>query len=113
MTRGLVAVICLGVLAGCGGAGRISPFARAVPEQPLPFAARLETRRGSPEFSVAVDTRGAPIAQWRESARFQATQFCLRRFGSSDVVWQEAGGDWARSRAGNERIVVRGRCAAR
>lgn len=115
MIRIVAAALALALLAGCGTAQRISPFARAVPQDPLPFQARLNRQRGSPEFSVSVATRGAPLEQWRESARFQGTRHCIQRFGSSDIVWASAGGpdDWLVSRTGDGGAVVRGRCDVR
>jgi hypothetical protein len=112
LKRLLAGLLCLALLAGCGAVQRNNPFVRAVPEEPLPFRAKLSADRGSPGFSVAVDTRGSGIDQWRESARYPGTQFCIRRFGTSDIVWQHAGGDWAMLQSGGD-VVVRGRCDVR
>ena len=105
---------CLG-LSGCA----VLPsnlFARATPQSDLPYRASLSAgQRGSPAFAVTVDARGAPLAAFRESARFPGTRYCLRYFGSSEIAWQRdgAGAEWAVRYGRDGRPVVAGRCVGR
>lgn len=104
--------VCLG-LSACAILPS-NPFARATPQTDLPYRASLLTeRRGLPDFGVTVDARGAPLAAFRESARFQGTRYCLQYFGSSEIDWQRDGADWAVRYAPNGRARVAGRCIGR
>ena len=115
MKRTLLAALCLATLGGCGVLPRITIFQRSVPEAPLPYVARLSVDRGASDFTVRVRTRGAPIVQWRESARFQGTRYCLRNFGSSEIDWQSRGGpeDWIVASLPGGQVQVAGRCVGR
>ncbi|MBJ3763528.1 hypothetical protein ILP92_12300 [Maribius pontilimi] len=108
-------MICLGVLTGCGALPGVGLFSRAVPEEPLPFRAQISTTRGSPAFTVTTVTNGAPLSQWRESARYQGTRFCMRRYGSSEITWDTSGGpdDWVVRPLDARTALVRGRCDPR
>jgi len=110
----IILLLCAG-LAGCGTVQRLNPFSTWQPETPLPYGANLNGDRRSPDFTVSVATRGAPIEAWRESARFPATRHCLRRFGSSVIDWRTDGGpeDWVVRYDSDGTAVVSGRCAAR
>ena len=67
------------------------------------------------DISVRVaDAAEASVEDVRESARFQATSYCLPTFGKSDAEWTEdaATGDWAFLRDGDDMIFT-ARCTAR
>ncbi|WOI54895.1 hypothetical protein [Palleronia sp. LCG004] len=116
MTRLIAGVLALSLVAGCDTISRFNPFtSMGQPEAPLPFDARIDVARGSPVFAVGVQTRGAALAAWRESARYQGTRYCLARFGSSRIDWQrsDATGDWAIAALPDGRALVRGRCTSR
>jgi hypothetical protein len=79
------------------------------PADALPFRAQISRGDGR-DFSVSVANRGAGVDAVRESVRFEATRYCLRRFGGSDAVWRlGAGGDWLPAVEG-ERLRFAGRC---
>lgn len=110
----ILVIACLG-LSGCAILPS-NPFAGAAARGDLPYRADLSVaRRGLPEFSVVVDARGAPLAAFRESARFPGTRYCLRYLGSSEIAWRRdrASGDWAVQYRADGRPVVAGRCTGR
>lgn len=110
----ILVIACLG-LSGCAILPS-NPFAGAEPRRDLPYRADLSVaRRGQPEFAVLVAAPGAPLATFRESARFPGTRYCLRYFGSSEIDWRRdpASGDWAVQYGDDGRPVVAGRCTSR
>lgn len=81
----------------------------------LPYRAKLKAPRKSREFEVTVRARGASLQQVRESARYPATEHCLKRYGVSDVDWDldPVSGDWRIQRFSSGDLVVSGRCTGR
>lgn len=102
------------VLSGCAAVrDRFSGTSRATAAA-LPFKAAL-VRGDDPRLvQVAVTAPvGTSVDAMRESARYQATVYCLRTYGNSDTDWtiDPATGDWAFTRAADT-AIFRGRCAA-
>lgn len=86
------------LMGGCGALGLNSASDRAETENELPFQASLEVAEGNPEaFTVlVVASDDTPLEEFRESARFEATKYCLFTFGRSDANWdRDDTGDWA------------------
>ncbi len=109
----MIPALCLSV-AGCGAAGRVIGTDEAKAARALPYKARLSRSDDRREFTVSVAGRGAGVAEVRESVRFEATEYCIFGFGSSDAQWNidPASGDWAFTQSG-DRLIFAGRCTAR
>jgi hypothetical protein len=105
------AAIALALLAlpGCGWIGdRVSGVGSGVSralgladDGGLPY--RAAARAGEDRRDIVVTVRvpaGVPLEEFRESARFAATRYCIDTFGSSEAEWtiDPATGDWAASR---------------
>ena len=101
------------MLAGCGVRDRLFGTG-GQPDRALPFKAKLVRGEDRRDFQVQVKAGGATVDQARESVRFQATRYCIKRYGGSDADWQidPATGDWAFTRNGDE-MVFSGRCTTR
>lgn len=112
-----IVVIIIGLALGLGGCtairDRLSGTSRATAAA-LPFKAAF-VRGDDPRLvQVAVTAPvGTSVDAMRESARYQATVYCLRTYGNSDTEWviNPATGDWAFARAADT-ATFRGRCAA-
>lgn len=53
------------------------------------FRAKIDTDRGSrDEFTVSVRPVSASLTGAREAARYEATVYCVNRYGSSAIDWQ-------------------------
>ena len=111
MLRGGVFILTVFALAGCGLFGGDRAYSPAT----LPFRATMVKGDDPRDISVRVaDAAEASVEDVRESARFQATSYCLPTFGKSDAEWTEdaATGDWAFLRDGDDMIFT-ARCTAR
>lgn len=108
----ILGVVAL-TLSGCG-AIRERVFGGAQADRALPYRASLAKGEDRREFAVRVRADGASVADVRESARFQATRYCLTNFGGADARWRinPATGDWAFTRDGQD-MIFQGRCTAR
>ncbi len=110
MRRSLIIGFLVGLtLAGCG---RTEDDTRRIR---MPFKAKLAKMETPGSFQVLVVARGAGLSQIRESVRYPATVYCLRQFGTSNILWQTspATGDWAMSRGRDDRLVFQGKCQTR
>lgn len=53
------------------------------------FRAKIDTDRGSrDEFTVLVRPVSASLTGAREAARYEATVYCVNRYGSSAIDWE-------------------------
>lgn len=109
-------LIALVALSGCGRFNL--PFfgdGGGVPATPLPFRATLSEAEDDPrDFAIVVRAQGASLDMIRETARFEATRYCLETFGGSAAIWRRdpATGDWLVRRT-EDGPAVSGRCIAR
>lgn len=113
LRAGILLALCLTV-AGCGTVQRVTGLGGPKAARALPYKAKLARGEDRRDFTVSVTNRGAGVAEVRESVRFQATEYCLFRYGSSDADWQidPVTGDWAYMQDGNK-LRFTGRCTAR
>ena len=109
----LILLLSASLLQGCGTVR--GWFGGSGGQQGLPYRAKLQKGEDRRDFTVTVDARGAPLNRARESARYEATRYCLRRFGNSNIDWvmDASGTDWASARTTDGDLIVRGRCSAR
>lgn len=113
LTRFIVILGMVLTLSGCGIRDRL--FGGETSDVPLPYRAKLSKGDDQRNFNVRVSRAGgATVAQVRESARFQATRYCLTSYGGSDTRWQinQSTGEWAFTRDGQD-MIFSGRCVAR
>lgn len=118
----LARVAALGLLlalTGCGWIGdRFTGVGRALgfgDDGSMPFRAAVRPGEDRRDIAVTVTVPpGVPLADFRESARFPVTRYCIETFGSSEAEWtaDPASGDWAVARA-ETTAGLRARCAAR
>ena len=114
----LCAMLVTGLLAGCSSFGSLSfgnPARNADTENDLPFRASLSKGADPRNIAVSVTAPGeTSVDEVRESVRFEATKYCLLRFGSSDAEWDldPTTNDWAFTQSGRV-LVFSGRCSGR
>jgi hypothetical protein len=75
------------VVTSCGSIDHYSKMWKTKSSQDLPYRASLKVGKKSDSFSIKVRNTGQDIAEVRESVRFEATKYCLIKFGNSDVNW--------------------------
>ncbi|MFY0690943.1 MAG: hypothetical protein JXR14_03375 [Paracoccaceae bacterium] len=105
-------LLMLGV-AGCGLFGQ-NEGSRAGTEGQLPYKAKLETGEDKRDMRISVSAGTASVAAVRESVRFEATKYCLFKYGASDADWaiDPLTQDWAFTRSGDT-LTFSARCMAR
>lgn len=99
------------VLSGCNPFG----WGPDDTERSLPFRADIAVADNRQDLVIAVEAPpGTPVEVVRETARYQATRYCLQRYGDSDASWQTdpATGDWAFTRT-PETMIFRAECEGR
>lgn len=110
-----------GILALVGGCDVIGSVGDAVfpgaggAVAPTPYRASLDRGEDPRDLTVAVEvTPDVQLVDFRESARFPVTRYCIETFGSSDAAWEmdPATEDWAVIRSGG-RALLRARCTGR
>ncbi len=76
------------------------------------FRSKLKTERSTPdEFIVTSSPVSASLAGAREAARYEATVYCVNRFGRSDIIWA-VGPDSPDEQLPilNDTLTLQGRC---
>ncbi len=102
------------ILSGCGVRERLFGGGGQA-DRALPFRTSITKGEDRRDFAVrVVRAGGVSVSDVRESARFEATRYCLTNYGGSDARWDIdlRTGDWAFSRDGSD-MIFRGRCVAR
>jgi hypothetical protein len=80
------------------------------PQKRLPYKASLQAGNDPRDILINVKHKGDGVEQVRESVRYEATKYCLVRFGSSDVNWQkDAIGSWIFQET-SKGLLFRARC---
>jgi hypothetical protein len=80
----------------------------------LPFRASVDAGEDPRDLVVSVPAPASvPLADFRESARFPVTRYCLTTFGTSEADWTtDPTGDWAVVRTENG-ARLQARCTGR
>ena len=74
------------------------------------FAGRASKSSADPHgFSVRIRNAAKSIAGAREAARYEATIYCIEKFGTSDIIWSIGPDDEAISLS-NRSMTLAGRC---
>ncbi|NNK79249.1 MAG: hypothetical protein HKP40_11105 [Litoreibacter sp.] len=111
--RAFISLLLVLGVAGCGLFGQ-KEGSRAGTEGQLPYKAKLSAGEDKRDVQISVSAGPASVDAVRESVRFEATKYCLFKYGSSDADWaiDPATNDWAFSRSGDT-LTFSARCAAR
>lgn len=63
------------------------------------------------QFEITVSPASASIDGAREAGRYEATRYCIRNFGTSDVAWTEGpDAEDGTLTIANDRLILRGTC---
>ena len=106
--RALATVVVASTLvAGCSGTIR---NVNAVKFDGHHFAGRASKTGVDPRgYSVRIRNAAKSIAGARDSARYEATIYCIEKFGTSDIIWSIGPDDEAISLS-NRSMTLAGRC---
>ena len=104
--RAALALLGLAVLAACASGDEYRPsfdghYFRAK------LAAERDVRQN---FLVTVQPVSASQTGAREAARFEAVKYCIKRYGTSDILWSQ-GPDAASLATSADTATFRGACA--
>jgi len=106
--RGAAALLVLALAAGCADRGERVLFDGNY----YPAKARGE-RDDRTEFTATARRADNGVAGARKAAVHEATRYCLRNFGTSEITWAgvPAGGEGPVYVRSGDRLSVSGRCA--
>ena len=106
MRAPLVALIATLCLAACSGGREQVAFDGKF------FRASLDTDRGSrQDFTLAVRPVSASLLGAKEAGRYEATVYCVNRYGRSDIAWEIGPDDPDESLPiSNDTLTLQGRC---
>ena len=94
------------LVAGCTGTSR---KVNAVKFDGHYFAGRASKVQADPVgFTVRIRNAAKSISGAREAARYEATIYCIERFGTSDIIWSIGPDDEAS--LSNRSLTLAGRC---
>ncbi|WP_299768604.1 hypothetical protein [uncultured Tateyamaria sp.] len=63
------------------------------------------------QFEIGVSPVSASLEGAREAGRYEAVRYCIKQFGSSDIVWIEGpDAEDGRLRISGDKLLLRGTC---
>ena len=75
------------LISGCGSIDTYQKMFKTQPMEKLPYKATLKVNKNSDSFIVKVKNEQQKLNDVRESVRFEATKYCLIKYGNSNVDW--------------------------
>ena len=98
----------------CGSIDTYQKMFKTRPMEKLPYKATLKVNKNSDSFIVKVKNEQQKLNDVRESVRFEATKYCLIKYGNSNVDWlfDENAGDWRMERTLKD-LSFFGKCEVR
>lgn len=101
-------------LTSCGSIDYYSKMWKTKSSNDLPYKATLKVGKQLNNFSIKVKNKGQDITEVRESVRFEATKYCLIKFGNSDIDWlmDASTGDW-KIESTSKQLTFFGKCEVR
>jgi hypothetical protein len=98
--RHLALIAALLALPGCDFIGNVTSglFSSGPAIGVTPFRGTVDRGEDERDLTVLVEvTPDVPLDDFRESARYPVTRYCIEQFGSSEAAWETdpASGDWA------------------
>lgn len=106
-------IVIVGLL-GCGSINSSLKSFKVKPTEPLPYKTSLTAQKNAEEFVVSVKHKEKSIEEVRESVRFEATKYCLLKFGTSNINWKisQITQDWAFD-SNSGKLIFSGQCEVR
>ncbi|CUH66919.1 hypothetical protein TG4357_02717 [Thalassovita gelatinovora] len=88
MRGAFILLLTAGLLAGCGVRDKIQGANNRVAFDGVYFKSQLSADKDDPlSFTVTVAPVGLGLDPAREAGRYEATKYCVRNFGNSEVDW--------------------------
>ncbi len=116
LMRGAVCLVLVLSLSGCGWLRDTFSFGGGIgAAAETPYRATARAGEDNRDLAVTVSAGPqVPLEEFRESARYAVTRYCLGAFGMSEADWatDSATGDWAVTRTENA-ALLQARCTGR
>ena len=100
-------IISLSILLLFGCSARINE--NRVPFDGVLFNAKLKVGSSKKAFEVTVPLSHRSLAGAKEAGRYEATIYCVNKFGTSDIIWDVSPDDVSKVTS-NKSIFIKGRC---
>ena len=100
-------IISLSILLLLGCSTRISE--NRVPFDGVLFNTKLKLGATKKDFEITVPRSHRSLIAAREAGRYEATIYCVNKFGTSDIIWDVSPDDVSKV-ASNKSILIKGRC---
>jgi len=102
------------LISGCGSIDTYQKMFKTKPIEKLPYKATLKVDKNSVSFIIKVKNKQQKLSDVKESVRFEATKYCLIKYGNSNVVWSidKNTGDWRIERTSKD-LSFFGKCEVR
>jgi hypothetical protein len=113
MVRAALILALLVPLAGCGWIRDTFSFGGG--DAPTLFRGSVKAGEDRRDLAVTVAVPpGATLDDFRESARFPVTRYCIETYGTSEAEWatDPTTGDWAVART-TDAALLQARCTGR
>ncbi|WP_420567028.1 hypothetical protein [Thalassovita sp.] len=110
MRFAVLSIVCLGLLAGCGGKSLTKR--QQVTFDGYSFKASLKALKDDPQmFDVTVRRASQSLEAAEDAGRYEATRHCVTRYGNSNLEWLVVRETDDRDVVVNDDILLlRGRC---
>ena len=100
-------IISLFILLLLGCSARISE--NRVPFDGVLFNAKLKVGASKKDFEIIVPRAHRSLFGAKEAGRYEATIYCVNKFGTSDIIWDVSPDDVSKVTS-NKSIFIKGRC---
>ena len=100
-------IISLFILLLLGCSARISE--NRVPFDGVLFNAKLKVGASKKDFEIIVSRAHRSLFGAKEAGRYEATIYCVNKFGTSDIIWDVSPDDVSKV-ASDKSIFIKGRC---
>ena len=100
-------IISLSILLLLGCSARINE--NRVPFDGVLFNAKLKVGASKKDFEIIVPRSHRSLFGAKEAGRYEATIYCVNKFGTSDIIWDVSPDDVLKVTS-NKSIFIKGRC---
>ena len=101
-------LISVSILLLLGCSARINE--NRVPFDGFLFNAKLKAGASKKDFEIIVPRSHRSLVGAKEAGRYEATIYCVNKFGTSDVIWDVSPDDVSKVKS-NKSIFIKGRCS--
>lgn len=109
MLKNIVLIAMIVGVSACGNTRKNS--SKNVEFDGVKFAVKLSKGEDREDFSIVVREPSKTLAGAREAGRYAATKYCIKNYGTSDVIWANGPDDADEALLiDNDTLSLVGRC---